>query len=593
MYKKQTALKKKFLDYSLSKKMNITLFGMVIIPVLLLGIILMLWLYKVNTTELYKQNYQKMEQGIQNLEACFRQVEELPIECSMNDPLMRIGENRALARDYIDVRAWIDGIFEKSPVYENICITVNNKRQLQAGRYVLEDKEDVLNRMGEHKRILWTAGESTEYLIPGQKKEHTDLITCYAKINQYYTLDKSVTKGVISIRLKESELCRMYSQNDAEQFESLFLLKSEGMIISSTKKEMLSSDWSQFSDFMARMSDKSQGIFMNGKYICIYKYSEKINCFLVGQIPFMMFYGNILVIIAMLFAAVIMCLIFCIFFGKIQKHYIIQPVFQIVDAFGDMEKGIFISIPYSERSDEIGILQKSFNTMNTRLDTLINQVYRADFEKKEAELRALTEQVNPHFLYNTLDSIHWKAIRNKDGEVAEQIMALADVYRYLLNKGKEFIRIKDEITFQERYLYLMKMRFGGRVTWEIQIDQNAEDVYIPKLIIQPLIENAIVHGIEPSSLGGKVTLKIQKKKDILIITVGDTGVGFGKNISMKNDEVEDLEGAFALKNIHNRLKIHYPGRYEYVIQSSESGGSCVVIRLQVEGETSDEIDDYR
>lgn len=101
--------------------------------------------------------------------------------------------------------------------------------------------------------------------------------------------------------------------------------------------------------------------------------------------------------------------------------------------------------------------------MVARLDNLINRVYRADAEKSAAQLRALTEQIKPHFLYNTLDSIHWKAIRNRDSEVAEQILALSDVYRYLLNKGQEFILIKDEVDFHERYLYLMRMRF--EVVW--------------------------------------------------------------------------------------------------------------------------------
>ena len=203
-------------------------------------------------------------------------------------------------------------------------------------------------------------------------------------------------------------------------------------------------------------------------------------------------------------------------------------------------------------------MHEAFNQITERIDNLIKKVYLIDYEKQEAQLRALTEQINPHFLYNTLDSIHWKAIRNKDLEVAEQILALSDVYRYLLNQGKEKITIRDEVKFQEKYLYLMSMRYGNRVAWKSEVSEDALDLMIPKLIIQPLIENAIVHGIEPSPEGGSVILRIYREKGELVIDVKDTGVGFGRNLSLRNDELHALEGGFALKHMNRRMKLHYP-----------------------------------
>lgn len=584
--------KKQFQDYSLIKKMNISLFSMVIIPIFLLGCVLMTWIYRSNTAELYGKNHENLEISMQELEEYFERVTDLPIECSNNDSLLRIGEGRAVDKDYLEVRAWLDTIYGRDKNYENICITLNNGKQFQVGKYVKEEKADILKKLSEGQTSLWTSGVKAKYLLPGEKNEQIALVTFYANINEYFSSGRAKSKGVVTVRLKERELCNMYIQRFQEQYKNLFLMAADGQVISSADKSGLNREWTQYMDFRKKAAEKYQGSYLSEGHVYIYHYSEQISCWLVEEIPFAAFFGNILSIMAMLFFALLLCLLFCIFFGRVQKQYIIRPVFQMVEAFRDVEKGAFITIPYSGRSDEIGILQKSFNTMTGRLDRLVNQVYRADSEKKEAELRALTEQINPHFLYNTLDSIHWKAIRNRDGEVAEQIMALADVYRYLLNEGKEFIRVGDEIKFLERYLYLMNMRFGGRVTWESFIGEEAGDVYIPKLIIQPLIENAIVHGIEPSALGGKVILEIQKQGENLNIVVKDTGIGFGKDVRFKKDEVESLDGSFALKNINNRLKIHYPGRYEYVIESSQKGGSMVLITLTLEGVDVDEADDY-
>ena len=290
-------------------------------------------------------------------------------------------------------------------------------------------------------------------------------------------------------------------------------------------------------------------------------------------------YNNVINVLILMFCALAVCFLFCIIFSKIQKRYLILPIYSLAEAFSKTGEASFVSIPDIRRKDEIGMLQCAFNQMNERLDLLINQVYSVNLEKQEAELRALTERINPHFLYNTLDSIHWKAIRNKDQEVAEQVLALSDVYRYLLNNGNEFFRIRDEVKFQEKYMYLMKMRFGDRIIWKREIAEDVLDMEIPKLIIQPLIENAIVHGIEPAQDGGEIFLRIQKTETELSIEVCDTGIGFGKVISLHNDEIGSLDGAFALKNINSRLKLHYKDRYDFDIFSCEAEGTKVKIRL--------------
>lgn len=590
---KDTKRKKsnKFLNYSLSKQVNMALFGMVIVPIFVLGIFLIVWQYRTNTTKLYENQLHKIEEGVHELENYYDKIIELPLECMLNDSLLRIGENRAGDKEYYDARKWIDNFSADDPLIDNICITLENGKQIQVGNYVKENMAEVLEKI--EKAPAWRTDESADYLLPNTVTAEENLITYYAKISKDYKRANEKTVGIVSVRLKEKEIAKLYDQFFEEENASLSLMMNDGNIISSTEKKSINEKYSDFYNIKSAGKMESQGVRWKNGNVYLYSYSDVLDSYLIEQIPFISFYENIINVIILLLCAVIMCLAFSIAFGRIQKKYIVQPIFEIVNAFGNLEKGEFKTIPYMEREDEIGILQKAFNTMTKRLDNLINQVYRAEFEKKEAELRALTEQINPHFLYNTLDSIHWKAIRNKDSEVAEQILALSDVYRYLLNSGKDFIRVKDEVFFQERYLYLMNMRFGDRLIWESKIDENVMKFQIPKLIIQPLIENAIVHGIEPLPNGGKITMRICCKNETLIIEVTDTGIGFGKELCLHNDQVDTLDGSFALKNINNRLKIYYPHQYDYMIQSSKDGGSRIEIHIWRREQGTDEVNDCR
>ena len=573
--------RKKFWNSSLTKKMNYTLCILVIIPIIILGSIMIVSVFQSNMEEIYKENYRNMNTAMMELEACSTEIYNFWIDCLVNDSLIRIGNNRALDKDYIEVRNWIDEFSNNHTYLFNVCITLKNGRQFQAGAFLEEDIEKVTDKIGEAKNRIWYVGERYKRLMPVNSGVYENLQVFYAPINTY---EKNNTQelGTVSIKMEEASVCTLYEQFFSEEKAVLSLVNGEGKIISSTDKERLYKTFDESERLLEAVGERNKGAYWENGKVCFYQFSSSFNQFLVVQLPVGIFLENITGILTLAVCAIVMCLIFSIFFGRMQKRYIVNPIFEMVDALNTLQKDEFLPVAWNDREDEIGILQKRYNKMVARLDNLINQVYRADAEKSAAQLRALTEQIKPHFLYNTLDSIHWKAIRNRDSEVAEQILALSDVYRYLLNKGQEFILIKDEVDFHERYLYLMRMRFGSRLVYESYVAEGAEEIQIPKLIIQPLLENAIVHGIEPIEEGGRIVLRIEKEEGSIKIIVDDTGIGFGKDINLYNDEVESLEGSFALKNINQRLKLYYKEKYQYRIISSAYGGSRIEIMICTE-----------
>lgn len=569
-------MKEKFENYSLIKKTNVLMMVFLMLPILMFGIILMAWVYKTNTSHLYGEYDEGLERAASRLESAYSEVEILPMECMQNEPLQRIAADRIVGKDYVNVREWIDDIYEKNEWIGTICISLNNGKQFQVGEYIAENTQHVYERLNG-KEVVWTE-ENVEYLLKKQGREEKNLVTFYAQIHSYYT-DEKEPIGTISVRIPKKKLQELYEKELEPEYTSVCLIREDGTILASTEENGERDRKTYFVEVLEKIGQKEKGICWKKDKVLFFRKSTVYGWYLIEEIPMTVLYNNVISVLILMFCALAVCFLFCIIFSKIQRRYLISPIYSLAEAFSKTGEASFIPIPDIKRNDEIGMLQRAFNQMNDRLDMLINQVYSVNLEKQEAELRALTERINPHFLYNTLDSIHWKAIRNRDQDVAEQILALSDVYRYLLNKGNEFLRISDEVKFQEKYMYLMKMRFGNRIVWKSEIAEDVLDIAIPKLIIQPLIENAIVHGIEPAPEGGEIFLRIQKKENDLLIEVRDTGIGFGDSIFLHNDKIDRLEEAFALKNINSRLKLHYKDGYDYDILSCEGKGTKVRIRL--------------
>lgn len=570
-------MKKRFIDYSINKKMNLTLLWLVVFPVLILGCLLIVWLYKNNTAQLRTETFRNLDQGLEKVGEYRRSVREISVECMGNMSLQRIGIDHAIGRDYLELRDWLDTQFEKAGVYDNICINMKNGKQYQAGKYIIEDMETVYGRLKD-RSYCWLVEDSPEYYFVDEKAWPEKVWTFYSLIESYETAVREEYVGTLSIRIREDELCKLYDFAFDQRFEEVSLIMEDGEIISSTGKDSVG----QIYD-LEKVKGKTGGSFWQDGKIHIFTYAEDGQYLLMASMPLLIFYGNVLLLICVIAVAFVLCMIFAMIFGRLQRIYIIRPIYDLVGALNEMEGNRFVQIRQQNRSDEVGVLQSAFNEMNVRLDHLINHVYRVDYEKKEAELKALTEQLNPHFLYNILDSIRWKALRNKDGEVAEQIVILSDFYRYILNNGNEFLTIGEDISFLKQYLYLMDMRFGSRVQWEIDVDESLMEMKIPKLILQPLVENAVVHGLEPREEGGRVRITIKDEKIKISALVQDNGIGFPQDLMCCNEEVLALEGSFALKNIYNRMKLYYGEDFLFRIESRRDEGTRIEISIIQEG----------
>ncbi|AGC69310.1 Two component system histidine kinase [Thermoclostridium stercorarium subsp. stercorarium DSM 8532] len=262
---------------------------------------------------------------------------------------------------------------------------------------------------------------------------------------------------------------------------------------------------------------------------------------------------------------------------------ITEPLMKLKKGAEEIAKGNMKIRFNFKTGDEIGQLGKSFNYMTEKVEELLKKVDYEARKKREYELSLLHQQVKPHFLYNTLDIIIKLIEMNKNGEARRATSKLADYYRNSLSDRKEIITVGQEIRIVEDYLELQKIRYGDLFTYEIDVDAEIENMLIPKLTLQPLVENAIYHGIKYLDRTGNITITGRMEEDYVILSVEDNGVGMKKE-TLESILLNNVEGHFGVYSVNHRIKLMFGDKYGISVNSTEGLGTKVDIRLPKEQE---------
>ena len=276
---------------------------------------------------------------------------------------------------------------------------------------------------------------------------------------------------------------------------------------------------------------------------------------------------NIILVIGLLAVAVMILL--CV----LQARQITRPLEQLkkdIQRVGEGKR----SFRHTFGDDEVGVIGREFQNMVTEQLQLKEQVEKEELLRKESQLQLLQSQINPHFLYNTLDTLYWMALGEDAEQSAELTQALSEIFKISLSEGQELIAVKDEIKFIEDYLYIQNVRFGDKFLVRIKVDEEIREKKILKQIIQPFVENAIYHGLEPKFGKGTLTVTGRKEEGFLVFTVSDDGVGI-------EDGVDVMKG-YAVSNVYQRLKLHYGEKAELIFAGRRGQGTTVTIRLPLE-----------
>lgn len=281
----------------------------------------------------------------------------------------------------------------------------------------------------------------------------------------------------------------------------------------------------------------------------------------------------------LLFGASFVILIFIFISSKITK-----PIKVLESSMKMVEQGYFDVNVDIRGEKEISNLANTFNIMVMKIKQLMNQIVLEQEAQRRSELNALQAQINPHFLYNTLDSIVWMAEAGNIKEVIAMVTALARLFRISISRGRNVINVSEEIEHARNYLIIQKVRYKNKFKYEIEADEQVLQYKTIKLILQPIIENAIYHGIECMVDEGIIKIKAAKVEDNLVFEISDNGLGMDEDTIAKllsSAEKKNGLGGVGVRNVHQRLKLSYGNGYGVQIESEIENGTRVKLMLPI------------
>ena len=281
------------------------------------------------------------------------------------------------------------------------------------------------------------------------------------------------------------------------------------------------------------------------------------------------------------------CLFIIVVLGLLFSRVFTRKIEELTRNMDQVNHGSREVTVYSDSSDEIGIMVNSFRKMMDEINRLIDEVYVNKIALKEYELKALQAQINPHFLYNTLSMMNWMAIRSNQMDISKVTLALSTFYRTALSKGEDVVTVENCIQNTKAYLEIQLVMHDHSFTVDWEIDPTIKNEKMPKLLLQPIVENAIEHGIDEKEEGDKnLSLSFHGKEDVVEIIVRDNGKG------MEQEKAEKLvtyqAKGYGLKNVNDRIHLLYGTEYGIRVFSEPGVGTTVVMRFPKEGRTHEE-----
>lgn len=383
--------------------------------------------------------------------------------------------------------------------------------------------------------------------------------------------------GVVVITVYESVLAQAInltelsssSPNDIDNRN--YLVNKQGVIVSSPDKSAIGSTISSVSSHSTIRNE-----FLNSKSGLIIN-----NLIDENELFNEMYAMRRLSILIGLLAVLVTIILIYYFSGRLSSS-----IRNILRGMKVAQQGILnVQIDNEQSKDEISHIAFGFNKLMQRINELMVETKKAVDKQKEAEIRALEAQINPHFLYNTLDSINWMAIEKEEHQISAMLKGLAQILRYSIKDSNKRVTVREELQWMDRYIYLQQYRFRSSFRCEIQCSDEALSFPIPKLLLQPIIENAIIHGFEGRKEGGLLQLTISIAEDqSLVIVVKDNGVGMDEECL---NAIHSAPQGVGMQNVRERLEIYYGNQSMFHVESVKGVGTVVVIQLPYRSERED------
>ncbi|MDC7287952.1 sensor histidine kinase [Blautia schinkii] len=389
--------------------------------------------------------------------------------------------------------------------------------------------------------------------------------------------------GYLLVNVKTSSIAKFFHGNADEVYRKKFYILDarNEVIVSQNPEDELEKVVDK--DFIQSISMHSGSSFQttvdNKAVLVTNKKNHEFSWTLVNEVPIRDIMKDVYYMTIVIVAIGVLCIVMAVIFILVLSEMITNPIKELTETADKISAGELSCRCVVDRKDEVGVLSKTFNTMLERIQMLLNQVKEEQKRKRETELALFQVQIKPHFLYNTLDLIY-VCCEMDDGKIGGKIAkALADYYRTCLSGGEEVVSIGEELRNIENYLFIQKERYSDIINYKISAPEECLKYKLPKMTLQPLVENAIYHGLKEKEGQGCVTIRAKEQGDTVILTVEDDGAGMEPRmfdeLLQKSDEKEKKH--FGLKNVHERIKLYFGESYGLSIDKEKKEGTSIRI----------------
>lgn len=582
-------------DFNLKKKLHILYIYCMLIPLIITDSVI---LFIVVQSERVEQRHVMENDASAVIYNLSREVENAAMKAKniyMNEYIEEF-----LNRQYETPLDYVTGhqefmknsLFETSMGTDNTVVTIyaDNDTIINGGHFIrLSDVRET-----EWHRYLQEAGNNSvlyfyydQWKSPAVQPRRSVLFIRKLNFSGQDSCEKIVT-----IEMDYSSLVRNLDNMNYES--EIYICKDNKILLSNNGYNQPGRPFSEWKENIQPDYQKEYSAYGEHLQIAVCKRSRGIWAQIWNHMPLIVF----LVLINTVMPWILMRLINRSFTARVEE---LSKAFDHVDADHLQE------ISYVRGKDEIGSLMLNYNHMASRLNDLIQTVYKdrlreqeMDIARQNAELLALQSQVNPHFLFNALESIRMHSILKKEYETADMVGKLAVMERQNVDWSTDFVRMKKELEFVEAYLGLQKYRFGDRLSYELDIEPECEDIQIPRLTFVTFVENACVHGIESKTASCWIFVRVYRKHEDIWIEVEDTGSGMDEDKvaeikeKMCNASIEKLreKGRVGIINACLRLKMITDNKVCFHIESEVGIGTTIQIRMPIDS-LDDRIQMYR
>lgn len=460
-------------------------------------------------------------------------------------------------------------------IYSNESRNIFSMKRLEGSKWLDKIKK-------EHNRFFWCPpsylnSNQTEFLSLGKTVINPD--------------DFSDSIGYIVINFKKSDLEDILKKINSINGSISCIVNSNGDLIAASNydnydayknlvNQVKPSDNTRLTEFDYNHST----FFIQSSYI------DKTDWQIVNIVPYNTVSSKIntqriiLIIIVLIFGGASLWAGFY-FFNTINKR-----LSKVIKGMREVHTDTLDNFIENDSDDELGELINNYNYMIAKMSVLVDDQYKLGKAVKNAELKALQSQINPHFLYNTLDMINWMAYKNMNSEISSAVKKLAKFYKLSLNKGKDVISIDDEVNHVSLYTEIQNMRYSNRISLEIAIDDFIRNCKIPKITLQPIVENSIIHGIfAKGDVEGKILITGTIDENAIYLKVSDDGIGIKESElpfilstkRVKSNSTSSKGSGYGIRNINERIKLCYGDNFGLSFTSIYEKGTTVTIKIPI------------